>query len=298
MKILITGSNGLLGQKLIHLIASDKNCELIATSRGPNRTKMTEGYVYEPLDLTNSVEVHDLIFGHEPDVVINTAAMTNVDECEDNKELCDALNVQAVSDLVEVCEQVDAHLIHVSTDFIFDGLDGPYREDDEPNPVNYYGESKLKGEEIVKKAKCPWSILRTVLVYGVADDMSRSNIVLWAKGALEKGSPLKIVDDQFRTPTLAEDLAMGCFLTAKKQARGIFNISGDYFMSIYELVDRVAKFYGHPTEQVTPVSSTGLNQRAGRPPKTGFFIDKARSVLGYQPHSFEQGLALVQEQLA
>lgn len=298
MKILITGSNGLLGQKLIHLITADKSCELIATSKGPNRTKLTDGYIYESLDITEGAELHDLIFGHEPDVVINTAAMTNVDACEDNKELCDALNVGAVASLIEVCEQVDAHLIHVSTDFIFDGLEGPYREDDEPNPLNYYGESKLKAEELVKKAKCPWSILRTVLVYGVADDMSRSNIVLWAKGALEKGDPLRIVNDQYRTPTLAEDLAMGCFLTAKKGARGVFHISGDDFMSIYELVERVAKFYGHPTEQVEPVTSTGLNQRAGRPPKTGFFIDKARSVLGYQPHSFEQGLAIVQEQLA
>ncbi len=297
MKILITGSNGLLGQKLTHLITQDPEVELIATSRGANRTKLKEGYVYESLDITNKDEVGELIFGHEPDVVINTAAMTNVDACEDDKEGCDDLNVHAVQYLVDACEQVDAHLIHVSTDFIFDGLEGPYREDDEPNPVNYYGESKLKGEQIVSGAKTPWAILRTVLVYGVADDMSRSNIVLWAKGALEKGQELNIVNDQYRTPTLAEDLAMGCYLCAKKEGRGVFNISGDDFMSIYELVDRVGKFYGIDTSSVSPVSSTGLNQRAGRPPRTGFYIDKARQVLGYQPHSFEEGLALVGKQL-
>ena len=297
MKILITGSNGLLGQKLTHLITQDPEVELIATSRGANRTKLKEGYVYESLDITNKDEVGELIFGHEPDVVINTAAMTNVDACEDDKEGCDDLNVHAVQYLVDACEQVDAHLIHVSTDFIFDGLEGPYREDDEPNPVNYYGESKLKGEQIVSGAKTPWAILRTVLVYGVADDMSRSNIVLWAKGALEKGQELNIVNDQYRTPTLAEDLAMGCYLCAKKEGRGVFNISGDDFMSIYELVDRVGKFYGIDTSSVSPVSSTGLNQRAGRPPRTGFYIDKARRVLGYQPHSFEEGLALVGKQL-
>lgn len=297
MKILITGSNGLLGQKLTHLITQDPEFELIATSRGANRTKLKEGYVYESLDITNKDEVGELIFGHEPDVVINTAAMTNVDACEDDKEGCDDLNVHAVQYLVDACEQVDAHLIHVSTDFIFDGLEGPYREDDEPNPVNYYGESKLKGEQIVSGAKTPWAILRTVLVYGVADDMSRSNIVLWAKGALEKGQELNIVNDQYRTPTLAEDLAMGCYLCAKKEGRGVFNISGDDFMSIYELVDRVGKFYGIDTSSVSPVSSTGLNQRAGRPPRTGFYIDKARQVLGYQPHSFEEGLALVGKQL-
>ena len=297
MKIFITGSNGLLGQKLTHLITQDPEFELIATSRGANRTKLKEGYVYESLDITNKDEVGELIFGHEPDVVINTAAMTNVDACEDDKEGCDDLNVHAVQYLVDACEQVDAHLIHVSTDFIFDGLEGPYREDDEPNPVNYYGESKLKGEQIVSGAKTPWAILRTVLVYGVADDMSRSNIVLWAKGALEKGQELNIVNDQYRTPTLAEDLAMGCYLCAKKEGRGVFNISGDDFMSIYELVDRVGKFYGIDTSSVSPVSSTGLNQRAGRPPSTGFYIDKARQVLGYQPHSFEEGLALVGKQL-
>ncbi len=297
MKILITGSNGLLGQKIIHLVSKDPGVELVATSRGENRTKLKEGYVYGSLDITNKDQVFEVMYGHEPDVVINTAAMTNVDACEDDKEGCDALNVRAVEYLVEVCEQIDAHLIHVSTDFIFDGTAGPYREEDDPNPVIYYGVSKLRGEEIVKNAKCPWSILRTVLVYGVADDMSRSNIVLWAKGALEKGDPLNIVNDQFRTPTLAEDLAMGCFLCAKKGTQGVFHISGDDFMSIYELVERVGKFYGVDTGQVTPVTSTGLNQRAQRPPRTGFYIDKARSLLGYQPHSFEQGLALVQEQL-
>lgn len=298
MKILVTGSNGLLGQKLIHLLAKDPTVELVATSRGENRTKLKEEYIYESLDITNKDQVFEVLYGHEPDAVINTAGMTNVDACEDDKEGCDALNVSAVEYLVDVCEQIDAHLIHVSTDFIFDGTSGPYREDDDPNPVNYYGESKLKGEHIVVNAKCPWSILRTVLVYGVADDMSRSNIVLWAKGALEKGAPLNIVNDQFRTPTLAEDLAMGCFLCAKKAVQGVFHISGDDFMSIYELVDRVGKFYGLDTGVVSPVTSTGLNQRAPRPPKTGFYIDKARSLLGYQPHSFEQGLALVQEQLS
>ncbi len=297
MRILVTGSNGLLGQKLIHLIVQDPNVRLIATSRGENRTNRKEGYVYESMDITNREEVSEIIFGHEPNVLINTAAMTDVDACEDDKPRCDALNVDAIRYLTEACEQVGTHLIHISTDFIFDGTAGPYREDDKPNPVNYYGASKLRGEELIRAAKCPWAILRTVLVYGVADNMSRSNIVLWARGALKKGRPLNIVHDQFRTPTLAEDLAMGCFLCAKKGERGVFNVSGDDFMSIYELVERVGKFYGYDTGFLTPVTSIGLNQRAARPPATGFYIDKARSVLGYQPRSFEQGLALIEKQL-
>jgi dTDP-4-dehydrorhamnose reductase len=127
--------------------------------------------------------------------------------------------------------------------------------------------------------------------------MSRSNIVLWAKSALEKQQPMKVVDDQFRTPTLAEDLAMGCFLAEDQNAQGIYNISGKDFMSIFELVNRVAQFFKLEATGVERSSSSTLNQAAQRPPITGFIIDKAQKELGYAPHSFEEGLALVQSQL-
>jgi dTDP-4-dehydrorhamnose reductase len=187
--------------------------------------------------------------------------------------------------------------VHVSTDFIFDGIDGPYREEDQPAPLSYYGESKLAAEQLVLESGLPAAIVRTVLVYGIAEDMSRSNIVLWAKGALEKNQPIKVVDDQFRTPTLAEDLAMGCFLAATKKAEGIFNISGKDFMSIRELVGRVAIYFNLDDSLVETVSSRTLNQKAKRPPRTGFILDKAEKELGYQPHSFEEGIAIVMSQL-
>ena len=297
MKILITGSNGLLGQKLLHKLRVDNSVDLIATSRGENRVSKQSNYKYLALDITSKQEVEKIILAEKPDVVINSAAMTNVDLCEAEKDNCDALNVSAVQFLADACEKIEAHLIHISTDFIFDGEDGPYKEDDEPNPLSYYGLSKLKSEHLLQAHSVKWTILRTIIVFGVGENLSKGNIVLWAKGALEKGEPLNIIDDQFRAPTLADDLADACILAANKKAFGVFNASGKDIMSIYEIVARIAKHYGNTTENLNKIRTATLNQTAGRPPKTVFVLDKSRQVLGYNPHSFEECLALIDEQL-
>ncbi|KAA3644451.1 MAG: SDR family NAD(P)-dependent oxidoreductase [Bacteroidetes bacterium] len=297
-KLLVTGSNGLLGQKLVHLLKGEASAfNLIATSKGANRISDTKGYIYESLDITNEKEVKRVIGKHKPDVIIHTAAMTNVDECESKKELCRTLNVEAVKYLVSAAEDCEAHFIHLSTDFVFDGEDGPYKEDDIPNPLSYYGQSKLDAEKIVEKSKTSWAIVRTIIIYGIVEDMSRSNIVLWAKSALEKKQVLNIVNDQFRSPVLAEDLAMGCILIAEKNAEGIFHISGKDVMSIVELVKRVATYYNLDDSYIHEISSKSLNQAAKRPPRTGFILDKARTILGYEPHSFEEGIAILEAQL-
>lgn len=296
-KILITGSNGLLGQKLIDLYLSKPDIELIATAKGQNRYPETRGYHFESMDITHPSQVNKVLTKFSPDCVINTAAMTNVDACETHKGEAQKLNVEAVNYLVEATNKIDAHLIHLSTDFIFDGEAGPYKEDDIPNPLSYYGETKLAAEKIIQTASNKWSIVRTILVYGLVQDMSRSNIVLWAKQSLEKGLPMRIVDDQFRTPTLAEDLALGCSLVEDKEALGIFNISGKDHMSIFELVQRVANYFKLDTSIVEKVSSKTLNQIAVRPPITGFILDKSRTKLGYEPHRFEEGISLIMKQL-
>ncbi len=297
MKILITGSNGLLGQKLVALLANKEGITLLATSKGANRISNTNGYQYQSLDITNENEVATIFNSFKPDTIINTAAMTNVDSCESLQKECWKLNVTAVEFLIKYAEEHQAHLVHLSTDFVFDGENGPYKETDQANPLSYYGKSKLAAEELVQQANTKWSIVRTIIVYGVAENMSRSNIVLWAKQALEKGDPLTIVNDQFRSPTLAEDLAIGCWLIAEKQATGIFHLSGKDLMSIIELVYRVADFYGYDKSNLQPIKSSSLNQAAKRPPKTGFILDKAFNELGYSPCSFEEGLAIVDEQL-
>lgn len=296
-RILVTGSNGLLGQKLTDLCVSDPEIKLIATSTGPNRHPLTSGYIYEEFDIRDSVRLAELINKHHPDTIINTAAMTNVDTCEHEKELCKSLNVDAVENIINACEKHDIHLIHLSTDFIFDGEDGPYTENAEANPLSYYGLTKLEAEKLIESSSGKWAILRTIIVYGIVSDMSRSNIVLWAKGALEKGNPINVVDDQWRMPTLAEDLAICCILAAKQNAQGIFNASGKDLMSIIELVGRVADFWKLDRSFIQPISANSLNQTAKRPKKTGFILDKTIRELGYNPRSFEEGLEIVSNQL-
>ncbi|WP_375579968.1 NAD(P)-dependent oxidoreductase [Marivirga tractuosa] len=297
MRILITGSNGLLGQKLVQLITEQSRHELIATARGENRLPYEKGYEFESLDITNQQEVMDVVGKHKPDVIINTAAMTNVDQCETEQEDCWKLNVTAVDNLIEASKKQNAFLLQLSTDFIFDGEDGPYNEEAEANPVSYYGESKLAAEKLIIQSKIDWAIARTVLVYGIAHDMSRSNIILWVKKSLEEGKEIQVVDDQWRTPTLAEDLAKGCLLIAEKKAKGIFNISGDDLLTPYEMAIKTAEFFNLPQTTMTKSDSTKFKQTAKRPPKTGFILDKAKRELGYTPHSFEEGIKVLAEQM-
>ena len=298
MKILITGSNGLLGQKLVSALRNDAEVQLLATSRGADRTPEPLGERYAAMDITSPTEVDAVFAAARPDVVIHTAAMTNVDACELDPETCQLQNVTATGHLVQAAKRHSSHFIHLSTDFIFDGENGPYREEDEPAPLSIYGQSKLDAEQVVMNAGlAKWAIGRTIIVYGIAEGLSRSNVVLWAKSALEKGQPIKVVDDQWRMPTLAEDLADGCIRIAKRGATGIFNLSGPDGMSILELVQRVGAFCHLDTSVVTPVKSDTLGQPAKRPPRTGFVLDKARKELGYAPRGFDEGLAVLKKQL-
>ena len=306
--ILITGSNGLLGQKLVYNLIKRNDIQIIATSCGENRLVEKEGYIYESLDITNKTDIEKIFTKYKPDVVINTAAMTNVDACETRRDECWALNVTAVQNIVDSLTYIadinseekkeSPHFIHLSTDFIFDGQKGTeYVETDIPNPQSYYALSKYESEKIVQKSKIKWAIVRTIIIYGIVDNMSRSNIVLWAKDTLSKGQKINVVDDQFRSPTLAEDLAEGCIAIVDKRATGIYHLSGSETMSILELVYKVADYWKLDKSLITPSKSDILNQAAKRPPYTGFIIDKAKHDLGYNPHSFMEGLKILDHQL-
>ena len=298
MKILITGSNGLLGQKLVKLILDKGEDQLIATARGENRLPYPEeNYVFDSMDITDRSQVLQVIEKYRPEVIIHTAAMTNVDQCELEKEACWDQNVNAVKYLIEASAKNNSFLLHLSTDFIFDGEDGPYDEQAKANPISYYGESKLAAEKLLENSTIDYAIARTVLVYGIAHDMSRTNIILWVKKSLEDGKEIKVVDDQLRSPTLAEDLAMGCYLIAKKKAAGIFNICGKDLLNPYEMALKTAAFFNLDTSTMQRADATSFTQTAKRPPRTGLLIDKARTVLGYEPHSFDEGIAIVAEQI-
>ena len=293
MKLLITGSNGLLGQKLVDLCLS-KQIDFLATSSGANRYSICPSEHYQTLDITDEQNIQEVLQSYQPTHVIHTAAMTNVDQCELQPEACDLVNRQAVLMLAKFCQKHAIHLQLLSTDFVFDGQDGPYRESDAPNPLSVYARSKVEAEKILQQTQgLSYSIVRTIIVYGQGEQLSRSNIILWAKDALQKGSPLQIVNDQFRAPTWADDLAWACVRICELSQVGIFHIAGPEVLSIYEIVARVAAFYKLPIEQVTQLSSETLQQPAKRPPRTGFILDKAEELLGYHPHTLEQTFALL-----
>lgn len=296
-RILLTGSNGLLGQKLVDLLIQQDGVELTATARGDNRLPYSDGYTYRSMDITDRQQVLDVISDVRPDVVIHTAAMTDVDKCELQKDACWAQNVQAVEYLVDACGNTNAFLLHVSTDFIFDGAAGPYDETAEGNPISFYGWSKYAAEKVVIHSNLRWAIARTVLVYGIAHDMSRSNIILWVKKSLEDGKNIKVVTDQWRSPTLAEDLATGCYLIADKEAEGIFNISGKEVLTPYDMAIKTADYFGLDKSLIAQADASTFTQTARRPPRTGFILDKAQRELGYDPHTFEEGIAVLAGQL-
>jgi dTDP-4-dehydrorhamnose reductase len=297
MKILVTGSNGLLGQKLSNLLQSQPGVDLIATARDKSVVSFKSAVFY-PMDICDPQQVMDVIPSVKPHVVIHAAAMTLVDKCESEQELCWKANVTAVENIISACESVRAHLVMISTDFIFDGSNGPLTEQDEPSPVNFYGVSKLAAERLVMKSSLNWSILRTVLVYGITQDLGRSNIVLWVKDSLEQGKTIQVVNDQWRTPTLAEDLAMGCYLAASKKAKGIFNVSGKDFITPYEMAIKTAEYFDLDKSLIKSVDSSSFKQTARRPLKTGFIIEKAKRELGYEPHSFAEGLQIIARQIS
>jgi dTDP-4-dehydrorhamnose reductase len=300
MKIILTGSNGLLGQKVADLALQNEKIELHCFSKGDDRYKATTpNYHYYDIDLGNLGAVEELLKQIKPDAVIHSAAVTNVDFCENNQEICESINVSSPLAIAQYCAKNACHFTFLSTDFIFDGTKNDlYHEDDLPNPLSVYGKSKLDAEEGLAKIEgLSCSILRTCLVFGQAKALTRSNIALWAVGALKKGDALKIVNDQFRTPTLAEDLAAATLEFTLNKVQGIYNVSGPDYVSIIDLISTVAKVFGFSMDNVESLSSAELNQPANRPPKTGFDLSKTKSVINYSPRSLEEALRLLRNQL-
>ena len=296
IKVIVIGSNGLLGQTLLKQLL-DTQCNVIAFSKGENRFPRNEGYHYFNIDSTNTNLLLDTIRSIKPNFIINSAAVTNVDFCEDNKELCDAVNVESVKQLAKVCKELDTHLIHISTDFIFDGEKGYYKETDTPNPVNYYGKSKLLSEEVLLNSTIDYTILRTILVYGKVAKMNKSNFVFWIKETLEDQDKITVVNDQFRMPTYVEELAKACLLVMQEEAKGIYNISSNTLLSIYEMALEIAEVFNLDKNLIVPITTESLNQRAPRPPKTGFNLEKAIERLGFKPKSFKEDLQIFKENL-
>ena len=292
MKVLITGANGLLGQHLVKLLIDSTNYMITATGKGVSRLPFNSSnrFNYVSLDITNGVEVAAFIARDRPDIIIHTAAITQVDECEQNPIHCWNTNVTATRFLLGAAEIAGAAFIYISTDFIFDGIAGPYLESDLPGPVNYYGSSKLGAEKSVMESKLPWCIIRTVLVYGNILVGNRSNMVSWVQNNLAQGKAIQVVSDQWRTPTYVEDLAKGILLAIENKAKGIYHISGEELLTPYDMAMATAAYLALDINLIEKVTASIFVQAAKRPAKTGFIIDKAKNELGFRPLSFKEGL--------
>ncbi|MEP7111019.1 MAG: NAD(P)-dependent oxidoreductase [Ferruginibacter sp.] len=292
MKILITGANGLVGQHLVKLLFDPAVHDIIATGRGESRLPFTSsrGYSYFPLDITNGMEVASFIELHQPGIIIHTAAITQVDECESGQVACWNTNVTATRFLISAAEGIHARFIYISTDFVFDGLDGPYSETAAEGPINYYGSSKLAAEKSVRESDLHWCIIRTVLVYGNILSGNRANIISWVQNNLTEGKKIQVVCDQWRTPTYVEDLAKGILLAIEKNAGGIYHISGAELMSPYDMAIATADWLGLDKALIEKADASVFKQPAKRPARTGFTIEKAKRELGFVPLSFKEGL--------
>ncbi|OFZ15326.1 MAG: hypothetical protein A3D92_21320, partial [Bacteroidetes bacterium RIFCSPHIGHO2_02_FULL_44_7] len=286
----VTGANGLLGQKLVALCLK-KKIPFLATSKGSNRNPDCPNEHYAEMDITQAEEIRSTFQNHQPSHIIHTAALTDVDRCEREPELCKQINETATEVLVLAANEIQAYFMFISTDFVFDGKKGNYQEEDAISPLSEYGRSKARGEAYVQSySRFGWSIVRTIIVYGVGHALSRSNVIVWAKGALQRGDSIQIIDDQFRAPSYAEDLAAGCIGIIEHKEEGIFHVAGPETLSIFEIVERIAEHYGYSMEHVTRISSAMLNQPAMRPPRTGFDLSKAYQRIHYKPHTLEQTL--------
>ena len=206
------------------------------------------------------------------------------------------MNVDAVKILAGYAKQHSAHFINISTDYVFDGENGPYSENDDVNPVGFYGLTKLQGEEEIIKSGCDFSIIRTNVLYGPAK-FGRMDFVKWVVSSLKEKKEIKIVTDQINNPTFIDDLVEIIYSVMINKHYGIFNSGGEEFLSRYDFTLRIADFFNLDKNLIKPVLTEEFNQAAVRPLKSGLVLDKVKKILGFQPRKFEDTFRLMKEEL-
>jgi dTDP-4-dehydrorhamnose reductase len=275
-ELLVIGG-GLLGHEVA--LASRDRFETALTY---NTNHMDiEGCKTYQMDITGNV---DLILSLKPDYIVLTAAMTNVDRCESEREAAWKANALGPKRVAEVARGIGAKLIYVSTDYVFDGEKGMYREDEATSPINCYGQSKLAGERFVLEI-CPNSVIaRTSVLYGW--NPARLNFVTWAMEEMKRGSRINIVTDQYNSPTLASSLAEMLFEI--KDEQGIFNACGSERISRYDFALKIAKAFGLDESLINPISSDQLSWKAKRPRDSS--LDVSTISRFAKPLNVEEGL--------
>lgn len=296
-RVLVIGSNGLLGQKVTELLVRGSAYHIMLASQGdkPIRKLLTADYT--PLDITSKKDVKRVVASCEPDVIVNAAAMTNVDACEKERDLAWRVNVVGVENIVDAAKKTNTKVIQISTDYIFDGKAGPYDENARPEPVSHYGRSKLASENALRISELDYMIARTMVLYGYVPG-AKPNFALWLIQNLERKMAVRVVDDQYGNPTLVDDLAYGIVSAIELNRSGIYNIAGRDIVNRYEFALILARVFDFDPGLITPIKTSMLHQPAVRPLKSGLVTLKAEVELGYKPSTAEQGFLVLKNQLA
>ncbi len=292
MKVLVTGCNGLLGQKL---------CAL-----APPQTEVfgldlqAHGLILPPvsfatIDLTQRESVVNFISNIKPAWVINAAGYTNVDGAETERDLCWRANVVAVENLIHAARRIGARIVQLSTDYIFDGQHGPYDEGAIAHPLGYYGRSKLAAENALHSSMIEFTIVRTMILYGAANGV-RPNFVSWVIDRLRRGEEIKAVTDQWGNPTLADELAVGIWKIVEKEALGTYHLAGREIVNRFAFARSIAAVFDLDDGLIKPATTPELKQAAHRPLNSGLIIEKAIRELGVEFSDVVGGLQKLKRQ--
>jgi dTDP-4-dehydrorhamnose reductase len=293
-KVLITGANGLLGQKLCQNFSP--SYPVVAIDLHPQSFIPSPDITYHSLDITDREKIFSFVRNHHPDLIVNAAANTDVDGCEMHPKEARAVNVEAVETLVEICRKQKIRLFHLSTDYVFDGENGPYAEDDPPHPVSYYGKTKLESEKAIRSSGIDFLIVRTNVLYGWGNKV-KPNFLLWLLEKLSGGEKIEIVTDQLNNPTLADNLSACLLEMAEKNLTGIFHVGGAEYLSRYDFALKVADNFNFEKSLISPVQTALLAQPAQRPRRGGLKIEKVKKFLKTKLLNVEEGLQLVKREM-
>ena len=263
MKVLVTGGKGLLGTCIAPVLGEHFDCTVCDI---------------DEWDITSENAGKKMLDLHRPDVLINLAAMTDVDGCEDDPELAGRVNGAGPAVLAGLCSTRRVKLIHISTDYVFDGRkDSPYREDDEPGPQSVYGRTKLAGERRILESDVDAAIVRAEWLYGHSGSSFVEKVT---KIGLSEGR-LSVVNDQRGSPTYAKDLAMPIAAVIRKNLTGIYHVSNSGWCTWYDLAKAIFSIRGMDVE-VFPISSKELGRKAKRPANSVFDLTKLRRDTGIE----------------
>lgn len=296
MKILITGSNGLLGQAVTSIFSRETDFDLIQTSF-EQENYFELGFTYDQLDITMKEDVKRLVDFYSPNVIINCAAFTEVDKCESERELSWRINVDGVKNLIIAARRTKSKIIHFSTDYIFDGKSGPYSETDIPNPICFYGREKLASENALIASDIDFTVIRTIVLYGLANKVKK-NFALWVIDKLKNNEPVNIVTDQISNVTMIDDLAYGTLKVLENNFTGIINVAGMDILSRYDFVMKICDVFNLNKNLVVPILTADLKQPAPRPLKSGLTTFRMESELGFKPMDSLEGLRLLKYQMS